>query len=132
MTGKVLEVLGTSSSVGKSLLVAGLCHLFARRGVKVAPFKAQNMSLNYFVTLQGDEMGRAQVVQAQAARLDPDSRMNPILLKPNSDTGSQVILCGKPVANMSVLEYNDYKPHAWGKVCDSYDSLAREYDVVVL
>jgi adenosylcobyric acid synthase len=123
---------GTCSDAGKSIITAALCRIFYQDGLEVAPFKAQNMSLNSFVTLQGDEMGRAQVVQAQAARLDPDCRMNPILLKPNSDTGSQVILCGKPVGNMSVLEYNDYKPQAWGKVCDSYDSLAREYDVVVL
>lgn len=123
---------GTCSDAGKSIITAALCRIFYQDGLEVAPFKAQNMSLNSFVTLQGDEMGRAQVVQAQAAKLDPDYRMNPILLKPNSDTGSQVILCGKPVGNMSVLEYNDYKPQAWGKVCDSYDSLAEEFDVVVL
>lgn len=123
---------GTCSDAGKSIITAALCRIFYQDGLEVAPFKAQNMSLNSFVTLQGDEMGRAQVVQAQAAKLDPDCRMNPILLKPNSDTGSQVILCGKPVGNMSVLEYNDYKPKAWGAVCDSYDRLAEDFDVVVL
>ncbi|MCP3888785.1 MAG: cobyric acid synthase [Desulfobulbaceae bacterium] len=123
---------GTCSDAGKSILTAGLCRILFQDGVKVAPFKSQNMSLNSFVTRQGDEMGRAQVVQAQAAKLDPDCRMNPVLLKPNSDTGSQVIVSGKPVGNMSVLEYNEYKPEVWTSVCKSYDSLAHDYDVVVL
>jgi adenosylcobyric acid synthase len=123
---------GTCSDAGKSILTSALCRILYQDGVRVAPFKAQNMSLNSFVTLRGDEMGRAQVVQAQAARLDPDCRMNPILLKPNSDTGSQVIVCGKPVGNMSVLDYNEYKPKVWSSVCRSYDELADEFDVVVL
>ena len=123
---------GTCSDAGKSILTAGLCRILRQDGIRVAPFKAQNMSLNSFVTLKGDEMGRAQVVQAQAAGVDPDCRMNPILLKPNSDTGSQIIVAGQPVGNMSVLEYNRYKPQCWKTVCDSYDSLASEYDVVVL
>jgi len=123
---------GTCSDAGKSILTAALCRILYQDGLRVAPFKAQNMSLNSFVTLHGDEMGRAQVVQAQAARLDPECRMNPILLKPNSDTGSQVIVCGKPVGNMSVLDYNGYKPKVWDSVCQSYDSLAAEYDIVVL
>ncbi|MBU1567521.1 MAG: cobyric acid synthase [Proteobacteria bacterium] len=129
---KSIMFQGTCSDAGKSILTAALCRILYQDGLHVAPFKAQNMSLNSFVTLQGHEMGRAQVVQAQAARLDPDSRMNPVLLKPNSDTGSQVIVCGKPVGNMSVLEYNVYKPKVWGSVCKSYDSLADEFDVVVL
>lgn len=123
---------GTCSDAGKSIITAALCRILYQDGLNVAPFKAQNMSLNSFVTLQGDEMGRAQVVQAQAARLDPDCRMNPILLKPNSDTGSQIIVCGQPVGNMSVLDYNSYKPKVWSSVCKSYDSLAAEFDVVVL
>ncbi len=123
---------GTCSDAGKSIMTAALCRILYQDGVRVAPFKAQNMSLNSFVTLQGDEMGRAQVVQAQAARLDPDCRMNPILLKPNSDTGSQIVVCGKPVGNMSVLDYNSYKPKVWSSVCKSYDALADEFDVVVL
>lgn len=123
---------GTCSDAGKSILTAGLCRVLIQDGIHVAPFKAQNMSLNSFVTLQGDEMGRAQVVQAQAAKLDPESRMNPVLLKPNSDTGSQIIVCGKPVGNMSVSEYNLYKPEAWKSVCRCYDSLKDEFDVVVL
>lgn len=123
---------GTCSNAGKSIITAALCRILYQDGISVAPFKAQNMSLNSFVTRQGDEMGRAQVVQAQAARLEPDCRMNPILLKPNSDTGSQIIVCGKPVGNMSILEYNTYKAKAWESVCRSYDSLAAEFDVVVL
>ncbi|MGB3221784.1 MAG: cobyric acid synthase [Desulforhopalus sp.] len=123
---------GTCSDAGKSIITTALCRILYQDGLNVAPFKAQNMSLNSFVTLQGDEMGRAQVVQAQAARLDPDCRMNPVLLKPNSDTGSQIIVCGKPVGNMSVLDYNSYKPKVWQSVCKSYDALADEFDVVVL
>lgn len=123
---------GTCSDAGKSIITTALCRILYQDGLHVAPFKAQNMSLNSFVTLQGDEMGRAQVVQAQAARLDPDCRMNPILLKPNSDTGSQIIVCGKPVGNMSVLDYNSYKPQVWQSVCKSYDALAEEFDIVVL
>lgn len=123
---------GTCSDAGKSILTAALCRIMVQDGYAVAPYKAQNMSLNSFVTLQGDEMGRAQVVQAQAARLDPDCRMNPILLKPNSDTGSQIIVNGKPVGNMTVNEYGRYKPDAWPKVCEAYDSLAAEYDAIIL
>jgi len=101
-------------------------------GVRVAPFKAQNMSLNSFVTRDGGEMGRAQVVQAQACRLDPDVRMNPILLKPSSDTGCQVILRGQPLANMDVAGYDAYKTKAVAAVRECYDSLATDFDAVVL
>ena len=123
---------GTSSNAGKSVLTAALCRILLQDGVRVAPFKAQNMSLNSFVTLQGEEMGRAQVVQAQAARLDPDVRMNPILLKPNSDTGSQVIVRGRPVRNMSVGQYHAFKDQAWAAATACYDSLAAEYQAIVL
>ena len=123
---------GTSSNAGKSVLTAAMCRILLQDGVRVAPFKAQNMSLNSFVTLHGEEMGRAQVVQAQAAKLDPDVRMNPILLKPNSDTGSQIIVKGKPVGNMSVLDYDKYKPTAWTAVRECYDSLADEFQAIVL
>ena len=98
----------------------------------MAPFKSQNMSLNSFVTRNGEEMGRAQVVQAQAAMLDPDVRMNPILLKPNSDTGSQIIVMGKPVGNMTVENYMSYKPQAFGQAMAAYDSLAAEHDVIIM
>lgn len=123
---------GTCSDAGKSIMTAALCRILVQDGVSVAPFKAQNMSLNSFVTQDGMEMGRAQVVQAQAAKLDPDCRMNPILLKPNSDTGSQVIVCGKPVGNMNVGEYDTFKPKVWDKVCEVYDGLAADHDVIVL
>jgi cobyric acid synthase CobQ/L-threonine-O-3-phosphate decarboxylase len=123
---------GTSSNAGKSVLTAALCRILLQDGFRVAPFKSQNMSLNSFVTRAGGEMGRAQTVQAQACRVEPDVRMNPILLKPNSDTGSQVIVNGKPVGNMDVLEYVDYKPQAFAAACEAYDSLAREFDVLVL
>lgn len=123
---------GTSSNAGKSVLAAAMCRIMLQDGYRVAPFKAQNMSLNSFVTRDGGEMGRAQVVQAQAARLDPDVRMNPILLKPSSDTGSQVVVCGKPIGNMKVMEYFRYKAEAFERVKECYDSLAGEYDAVVL
>ena len=123
---------GTSSNAGKSVLTAALCRILLQDGYRVAPFKSQNMSLNSFVTRDSGEMGRAQVVQAQASRLDPDVRMNPILLKPNTDTGSQVIVLGKPVGNMEVLDYVRYKPKAFEAAKEAYDSLAREFDVIVL
>ena len=123
---------GTSSNAGKSILSAAFCRIFLQDGVRVAPFKAQNMSLNSFVTRDGMEMGRAQVVQAMAAKLDPDWRMNPVLLKPNSDTGSQVIVNGKPVRNMDVKQYHGYKQEAWHSVTKSYDELASQFDCIVL
>ncbi|MEN8191101.1 MAG: cobyric acid synthase, partial [Thermodesulfobacteriota bacterium] len=123
---------GTSSNAGKSVLTAAFCRILIDEGLRVAPFKAQNMSLNSFVTHDGLEMGRAQVVQAQAARLDPDIRMNPILLKPNSDTGSQIIVRGKAVGNMNVSEYVRYKEEAVHSAHDCYDELAADYDVVLL
>jgi cobyric acid synthase CobQ len=123
---------GTSSNAGKSVLTAAFCRILLQDGYRVAPFKSQNMSLNSYVTRDGGEMGRAQVMQAQACRLDPDVRMNPILLKPNSETGSQVILCGKPVGNMDVEAYIRFKPQAFETVQRAYDSLASEVDVMVL
>jgi len=123
---------GCSSNAGKSVLTAAMGRILLQDGYRVAPFKAQNMSLNSFVTRSGDEMGRAQVVQAQACRLEPDVRMNPILLKPNTDTGSQVIVMGKPVANMDVNEYVLYKPKAFEAAKEAYDSLAREFDILLL
>lgn len=123
---------GTSSNAGKSVLAAAFCRILLQDGYRVAPFKAQNMSLNSFVTRDGGEMGRAQVVQAQACRLDPDVRMNPILLKPSSDTGAQVIILGKPVDNMDVGRYIRYKSEAFIKAKAAYDALAAEYDVMVL
>ncbi len=123
---------GTSSNAGKSLLAAAMCRILFEDGLRVAPFKSQNMSLNSFVTRDGGEMGRAQVLQAQACRLDPDVRMNPILLKPSSDVGSQVIVMGKPVGNMRVMEYVRYKPAAFAAARAAYDELAAASDVMVI
>lgn len=127
-----LMILGTTSNAGKSVIAAAFCRILVQDGVRVAPFKAQNMSLNSFVTRDGGEMGRAQVVQAQACCLDPEVRMNPILLKPNSDTGSQVILMGSPIGNMDVLTYTERKAKLRATVHEAYDSLSGEYDAVVL
>lgn len=127
-----LMLLGTGSDVGKSVLVAGLARVFLQDGAAVAPFKSQNMSLNSFVTRNGGEMGRAQVVQAQACRLEPDVRMNPVLLKPSSDVGSQVIVLGKPVGNMKVMDYVRYKKQIWKDIRTAYDSLSSEYDLIIL
>ncbi len=123
---------GAGSNAGKSVLTAGLCRLLLQEGLQPVPFKAQNMSLNSFVTEQGLEMGRAQATQAAACRLPPDARMNPVLLKPSSDTGSQVIVLGRPVENMNVSAYVRYKPTAFESVKRAYDSLSAEADVVVL
>lgn len=123
---------GLTSSAGKSVLSAAFCRILLQDGYNVFPFKSQNMALNSFVTAEGKEMGRAQVVQAQACRKDPDVRMNPVLLKPNSDTGCQVIVMGTPVGNMNVAEYVRYKPQAWEKAREAYDSLAREADCLVI
>ena len=127
-----IMIQGTSSNAGKSVLAAAMCRVLLQDGVRVAPFKSQNMSLNSFVTADGGEMGRAQVVQAQACRLSPDVRMNPVLLKPNSDTGSQVIVKGQPVGNMRVGEYIRFKSQVFTEIQACYDSLATEFDAVVL
>ncbi len=123
---------GTGSDVGKSVLAAAFCRILLEDGHRVAPFKAQNMSLNSFVTADGGEMGRAQVVQAQACRLEPDVRMNPVLLKPSSETGAQVIMWGKPVGTMAANEYRTYTVEAREQAHRAYDSLAQEYEVMVL
>lgn len=129
---KTLMFQGTSSNAGKSVLTAAFCRILSQDGINVAPFKSQNMSLNSFVTNQGLEMGRAQAFQAQACGLEPDVRMNPVLLKPNSDTGSQVIVMGKPVRNMNVSQYIEYKPEAFQHACRAFDELAKKYDAIIL
>ncbi|MDO9262613.1 MAG: cobyric acid synthase [Desulfosalsimonadaceae bacterium] len=123
---------GTSSDAGKSVLTAALCRILRQDGVRVAPFKAQNMSLNSFVTADGLEMGRAQVTQAMAAGLPPDVRMNPVLLKPSSETGAQVIVRGRSVAHLDVKDYVAYKETAFSAVRECYGSLASEHDAMVI
>src|SRR5580693_10043208 len=105
-----LMIQGTTSDAGKSTVVAGLCRVLKRRGLRVAPFKPQNMALNSAVTVDGGEIGRAQALQAQAAGVDPTTDMNPILLKPNTDLGAQVIVNGRAIGNMPAAEYHRYKP----------------------
>lgn len=127
-----LMVQGTCSNAGKSLLTAAFCRLLARRGLRVAPFKAQNMALNSFVTPDGGEMGRAQVVQALACGRLPDVRMNPVLLKPTSQDGSHVIVLGRPLALMKAKDYYRRKRALWDGVCRAYAELAADSDVMVL
>lgn len=132
MNSKTLMVQGTTSDAGKSTLVAGLCRVLARRGVKVAPFKPQNMALNSAVTADGGEIGRAQALQAQAAGIAPTTDMNPVLLKPNSDTGAQVIVHGKAIGNMHAVAYHDYKRTAQAAVMASHARLSTAYDAIVV
>lgn len=120
------------SSAGKSFIVTALCKIFADLGYRVCPFKSQNMALNSGVTRDGLEMGRAQIVQAEAAGIMPDVRMNPILLKPNSDTGSQVIVMGKPVADMSAKDYYSYKTNLVPVIKEAFESLEKEYNVIIV
>lgn len=127
-----IMVQGTASSAGKSLIAAALCRIFANEGKKVVPFKSQNMSLNSYVTLEGLEMGRAQVLQAQAARVMPAACMNPILLKPTSDRKSQVIINGKPYRNMDAVEYFEYKPSLKDMITEVYNELHDKNDIVVI
>ena len=129
---KTIMIQGTASNAGKSLLAAGLCRVFRQDGWKVAPFKSQNMALNSFITADGFEMGRAQVVQAYCAGVAPDVRMNPILLKPTNDTGSQVIVNGVPRGTMGAVEYFRYKKALIPDMMEAFHSLAGEYDVVVI
>jgi adenosylcobyric acid synthase len=126
-----LLVAGTASDAGKSVLVAGLCRWLARQGVKVAPFKAQNMSLNSFVTLDGAEIGRAQVMQAAAAGIEPAADMNPVLLKPGSDRRSQVIVLGRPEAEADAVGYRAHAPRLRQVALDSLNRLRDAYDVVI-
>ena len=125
-------IQGTTSDAGKSTLVTALCRLFHRRGISVAPFKPQNMALNSAVTQDGNEIGRAQAVQAYAAGLEPHVDMNPILLKPNTDTGAQVIIQGKAVGNMNAVGYHEYKSIAKVAALDSYQRLADQYQAVLI
>ncbi len=129
---RCLMIQGTTSDAGKTAIVTGLCRILSRRGIKVAPFKPQNMALNSAVTSDGGEIGRAQALQAQACGLEPHTDMNPILLKPNTDIGAQVIIHGKAKFNMDARSYHDYKKTAMQAVLESYQRLALQYDVIIV
>lgn len=129
---KCIMIQGTMSNAGKSLLCAGLCRIFKQDGYRVAPFKSQNMALNSFITEAGGEMGRAQVVQAEAAGIKPDVRMNPILLKPTTDVGSQVIVNGVVQGNMRAMEYYKHKTDYIPAIMEAYNGLAAENDIIVI
>jgi len=129
---KAIMVQGTGSDVGKSILVCALCRIFRQEGLKVAPFKAQNMSNNSYVTADGREMGRAQVAQAEAAGILPEVEMNPILLKPSGNNGSQIITMGKPLRHMTAHEYYENKDSMLEIAKRAYESLSEQYDVIVI
>ncbi len=129
---KSLMIQGTMSSAGKSLITAGLCRIFHQDGYRVAPFKSQNMALNSFITREGLEMGRAQVMQAEAAGVEPSVLMNPILLKPNSDMGSQVIVNGEVLGNMRAVDYFAYKPKLRPAIMEAYNRLASQHDIIAI
>jgi len=132
MTTKTLMIQGTTSDAGKSILVTGLCRVLKNRGIKVAPFKPQNMALNSAVTSDGGEIGRAQAVQAQACGLEPHTDMNPVLLKPNTDVGAQVIIHGKALDDMNAQTFHEYKTIAMQAVLESHQRLSEQYDVILV
>ena len=132
MTARVLMVQGTGSSVGKSIIVAGLCRIFRQDGRHVAPYKSQNMALNSFVTKDGKEMGRAQAVQAQAAGVEPDVDMNPILLKPEADARSQVVVMGKPAMTIKAWDYYLHTPGLLKTALKALERLRASYEIVVI
>ncbi len=129
---KVIMVQGTMSGVGKSFLVAGLCRIFRQDGYRVAPFKSQNMALNSYITDEGLEMGRAQVMQAEAAGIAPKVCMNPILLKPTDSIGSQVIVNGEILGQMSAREYFSYKKKLIPCIKDAFRELEKYADIIVI
>ena len=132
MPPRAIMVQGTTSDAGKSVICAGLCRVLSRKQIRVAPFKPQNMALNSAVTVDNGEIGRAQAVQAQASGVEPHSDMNPVLLKPNSDIGAQVIVNGKAIGEMNAATYHDHKPALLTAVLDSYQRLLSGYDAVVV
>ncbi|KXI24456.1 cobyric acid synthase [Photobacterium sanguinicancri] len=131
-TIKAVMVQGTTSDAGKSVLTAGLCRVLARKGINVAPFKSQNMALNSAVTKDGGEIGRAQAVQAQACRIEPTVHMNPVLLKPNTDIGAQIIVQGKAITDMDAVSYHGYKKVVMDSVMESFAILQKEHETVVI
>ncbi|NCO35470.1 MAG: cobyric acid synthase CobQ [Armatimonadetes bacterium CG2_30_59_28] len=132
MSAKTIMVQGTGSYVGKSVIAAALCRIFTQEGLRVAPFKSQNMALNSWVTADGGEMGRAQVFQAKAAKVAPSIDMNPILLKPTSDVGAQVVVQGKAIGNLTAEEYHRRKPELMGLVQAAFDRLSDRSDLIVI
>ena len=132
MTAKVVMVQGSSSSAGKSLLVGALCRIYARRGLRVAPFKAQNMSNNAAVCSDGSEIGRAQALQAAAARIEPSAQMNPVLIKPEADARSQIIVLGRVWGTFAAREYYQQKPFLWTQVTTALDGLREQYDLIII
>jgi len=125
-------VMGTASDVGKSVVVAGLCRLFAGAGIRVAPFKSQNMSNNAAVCAAGGEIGRAQAVQAEACGLEPTVDMNPVLLKPESERGCQVVIRGQARFRMTTRDYSGYRQQAWPEIVRSYKRLAEQFELIVI
>lgn len=132
MTAKTLMIQGSSSSAGKSLLAAALCRIYARRGIRVAPFKAQNMSNNAAVCADGSEIGRAQALQAAAAHIEPTVDMNPVLIKPEADSRSQIILNGRTWQTLEAKTYYEKKKILWGYVTESLDRLRKAYELVII
>lgn len=133
MRARSLMVMGTASDVGKSVVATGLCRAFARRGIRVAPFKSQNMSNNAAVCAGGGEIGRAQAVQAMACGLEPAVEMNPVLLKPESGFGCQVVIGGRARFRINAWQQHDrYREHAWPEIVRSYNSLAETFDLIIV
>src|ERR1700760_3649483 len=132
MTARALMLQGTGSDVGKSLLLAGMARAFTRRGMRVRPFKPQNMSNNAAVTADGGEIGRAQALQARACGIAPSRHMNPVLLKPQSETGAQVIVQGEIFGNAKAADYHRLKPQLMQKVLESYRALGAEADLILV
>jgi len=129
---RAIMIQGTGSGAGKSAIVAGLCRIFRDMGIRVAPFKAQNMALNSFITIEGGEIGRAQAFQAEAAGIEPCNDMNPVLLKATGEAGSQVILNGRVYATMKAGEYYAVKDMVWKEITAAYDRLSGQYDLIVI
>ena len=132
MQAKTLMIQGTASSAGKSIIAAALCRIFRQDGYRVAPFKAQNMALNSFVTREGGEIGRAQAVQAEAAGIEPSVHMNPVLLKPQAEATSQIIVLGKVAETMEASQYYKYTDYLRDTVKNSLDKLRSEYDIIII
>ena len=129
---KPIMIQGTMSNAGKSFFAAGLCRIFMQEGYKCAPFKSQNMALNSYITADGYEIGRAQAMQAEAAGAEPSVLMNPVLLKPTTDVGSQVIVNGRPLGNMTASEYFRNKKQLIPQIKNAYDKLSAENDIIVI